>query len=89
LRHKQRNGERAGNIPFGYRLAADGKHIEPDPGAQAAISAIRRLRKGGQSLRAIATSLNDQRHQTRSGSRWRMESVARVLRREPSSLLVV
>jgi hypothetical protein len=23
-------GERTGNIAFGYRLAADGKHVDPD-----------------------------------------------------------
>ena len=32
LGHKKRNGERVGNIQFGYRLAKDGKHVEPDPG---------------------------------------------------------
>jgi Resolvase, N terminal domain len=26
LSHKRSNGERVGNIPFGYRLCADGKH---------------------------------------------------------------
>ena len=31
LDHKLRNGERVGNIRFGYRLSADGKHVEPDP----------------------------------------------------------
>jgi len=31
LQHKRGNGERVGNIEFGYRLAADGKHLEPNP----------------------------------------------------------
>jgi hypothetical protein len=41
------NGERVGNIQFGYRLALDGVHIEPDPSEQAALAAIRRLRSDG------------------------------------------
>src|SRR6266404_5081404 len=44
LRHKRNNGERIGNIKFGYRLAADGKHLEPDPTEQAALIAIHKLR---------------------------------------------
>ena len=29
LHHKKLKGERVGNIPFGYRLAIDRKHLEP------------------------------------------------------------
>src|SRR5580693_3609437 len=43
LRHKRGNGERVGNIQFGYRLSVDGIHVEPDPAEQAALTAIRRL----------------------------------------------
>ena len=28
MRHKRDNGERVGTLPFGYRLAADGSHLE-------------------------------------------------------------
>src|ERR1700726_114912 len=34
LKHKRSQSERVGNIAFGYRLAPDGKHVEPDPGEQ-------------------------------------------------------
>ena len=30
LRHKRAQGERTGNVPYGFRLAADGRHVEPD-----------------------------------------------------------
>jgi DNA invertase Pin-like site-specific DNA recombinase len=33
MSHKRNNGERVGNIQFGYRLCVDGKHVEPDPAA--------------------------------------------------------
>jgi site-specific DNA recombinase len=76
LRHKRGNGERLGNIGFGYRLAADGLHFEPDPVEQAAPKAARKLRAGGHSLRAVAAALNQSGHRTRRGTPWRLESVA-------------
>src|ERR1700692_2570888 len=60
LRHKKSNGECVGNIEFGFRLAKDGKHLEPEPKEQAVVTAIHRLRKRGQSLRGIAATLNRQ-----------------------------
>ena len=35
MSHKRTNADRVGNIQFGYRLGADGKHVEPDPAEQA------------------------------------------------------
>jgi site-specific DNA recombinase len=79
LRHKRSQGERVGNIAFGYRLAQDGEHVEPEPTEQAALAEIRRLRHDGATLRGIATALNHQALRTRRGTPWRLESVARVL----------
>src|SRR5437868_4547573 len=84
LRHKRSRGERVGNIQFGYRLCEDGMHLEPHPVEQAALGAVQKLRRRGKSLRAIATALNLQGHRTRCGSEWRLESVARVVRRVAS-----
>jgi site-specific DNA recombinase len=82
LRHKRGKGERVGNIGFGYRLAADGVHVEPDPAEQAALVAIRSLRLGGHSLRAVAGALNNSGHRTRRGTEWRLESVVRAINQE-------
>jgi len=60
MNHKRTNGERVGNIQFGYRLGADGKHVEADPAEQEALSEIRRLRNQGATLRGIAATLNQQ-----------------------------
>ena len=86
LRHKRANGERVGNIRFGFRLGADGKHLEPDPAEQAVLTEIRRLRQTGHSLRGIAASLNRRGLRTRRGSAWRLEHVARIHKQgtEPS-----
>jgi site-specific DNA recombinase len=78
MSHKRTNGERVGNIQFGYRLCADGKHVEPDPAEQEVLHEIRRLRQGGKTLRGIAAALNHRGHRTRRGSAWRLEHVARI-----------
>jgi hypothetical protein len=82
LRHKRGKGERVGNIEIGYRLAVDGVHIEPDPTEQAALAAIRKLRSGGHSLRAVTGALNNSGHRTRRGTHWRLESVVRAINQE-------
>jgi len=79
MSHKRSNGERVGNVAFGYRLAADGVHVEPDEAEQEAIAAIQELRTSGHSLRHIAAVLNREGRRTRRGSHWRLESVARVV----------
>jgi len=85
LRHKRANGERVGNIRFGYRLCADGTHVEPDPNEQAVLAEIRRLRQAGHSLRGIAAALNRRGLRTRRGSPWRLEHVARIQKQRASS----
>ena len=78
MNHKRTNGERVGNIAFGYRLASDRVHVEPEPTEQATIVAVAELRANGMSLRRIAKDLNRRGMRTRKGSEWRLESVARV-----------
>jgi DNA invertase Pin-like site-specific DNA recombinase len=87
MNHKRSNGECVGNIQFGYRLGTDGKHVEPDPVEQAVLLEIRNLRQGGHTLRGIATALNRQAFQTRRGSAWRLEHVARIINRGLPALL--
>ena len=53
--------------------------VEPDPAEQAALAEIRRLRSQGMTLRGIAAPLNHRAFQTRRGTAWRLESVARVI----------
>src|SRR5262249_44120528 len=85
MRHKKSNGERVGNIAYGYRLAADGEHLELDPQEQAVLSTIRELRAKRCTLRGIAAELNRRGLCTRRGSAWRLESVARTIGRNSES----
>src|ERR1700682_6417715 len=85
LSHKRSNGERVGNIQFGYRLCADGKHLEQNPGEQAVLNEIRQLRQSGATLRGIAPTLNHRALRTRRGSAWRLEHVARIIKQGASA----
>ena len=80
MHHKRTNGERVGNIQFGYRLCTDAKHVEPDPDEQAVLREIHFLRNSGHTMRGIAAALNHRALRTRSGSAWRLEHVARILK---------
>jgi DNA invertase Pin-like site-specific DNA recombinase len=85
LRLKQRKGERAGNLPFGYRLGADGVHLELDACEQQIRTRIEQLRAAGVTLRGIAEQLNREGLTTRRGTTWRHQYVATVLRAEADS----
>jgi DNA invertase Pin-like site-specific DNA recombinase len=82
MNHKRTSGERVGNIRFGYRLSADGKHVELDSAEQDMVREIHELRRSGHSMRNIAAELNRREFRTRRGSAWRMEHVARILKQD-------
>ncbi len=80
LEYKKRRGERVGNIQYGFRLADDGKHLEPNPLEQQVIARVRRLRAKGKTLRAIAGELNRKAITTRRGTAWHHVYINGVLK---------
>ena len=81
MQHKRSNGERVGNIAYGFRLGAKRGQLEPDPQEQAVLSMIRDLRARRCTLRGIAAELNARGLRTRRASAWRLEHVARIVGR--------
>jgi DNA invertase Pin-like site-specific DNA recombinase len=80
MRHKRANGERVGTVPFGYRAAADGVHLEADSAEQTILCRIRELRAAGYTTRQIAEGLNGQGFTTRRGTAWRFQYVSEALK---------
>ena len=72
--------ERVGTVPFGYRVGANGFHLEADPAEQGILSRIRELKGAGYTTRQIADELNRQGFTTRRGTAWRFQYVAEGLR---------
>jgi DNA invertase Pin-like site-specific DNA recombinase len=82
LKVKIANGERVGNIKYGYKLAEDGIRLIPNRREHIIIENVRRLRKRGLSLRAIAANLNDSNVRSRNGNPWRASQVRGLLNAE-------
>jgi DNA invertase Pin-like site-specific DNA recombinase len=96
---KKARGERIGTIPYGYRLACDGRHVEPkhcgdtcigclmleeDEHEQAVIQRARELRDRGVTLRGIASLLDLDDLKTRRGTAFTHVQVSKMLGRAPT-----
>jgi DNA invertase Pin-like site-specific DNA recombinase len=79
MQHKRGQGQRVGGIPFGSRLAADGRTLTPQADEQRALTIMRECHAAGYTLRGIAAELNRQGVFTRRGTRWRHQYVAGLL----------
>ena len=82
LSAKIRRGERAGQIPYGYDLSADGQTLTPNAEQQSVVAQIRSLREAGHSLRAIAQELNSQGIPTQKGNQWNHNTIDSILTRQ-------
>jgi DNA invertase Pin-like site-specific DNA recombinase len=74
-------GRRTGHMPWGSRLAADGRHLEPNPEEVAILEKIRRLRHRGLTLIDICDALTEQRLFNRAGNPFKPSHVAQLLER--------
>jgi site-specific DNA recombinase len=79
---KKTRGERVGEVPYGYRLAADGVHLEAEPAEQGVLAVVRELRAGGMSQRAIVAALATRGLVSRAGRTFGQTQVCRMLARE-------
>jgi len=67
LKVKRDRGELTGEAPLGWRVGADGKSLEPDPDALAAIERAKALRASGRSYAKVAEQLAAEGIVTRDG----------------------
>lgn len=79
--HKRKNNERIGTVPYGYHLADDKKHLEPDPWEQKVIGWIVQGRACGWTLERIVGWLAEHGAKAR-GKRWHVTSIRRILARK-------
>jgi DNA invertase Pin-like site-specific DNA recombinase len=79
MKVKKEKGERVGYIPFGYRLAGDGKLLEESPEEQSILNQIRELMRDGLSTRKIATEMNRRGAFNRGKAKWNHASIHRVM----------
>jgi DNA invertase Pin-like site-specific DNA recombinase len=91
LKAKKIRGERTGSVPFGKKLAENGKTLLDNPGEMEIARIARRLRREGLSLKEIADRLNEDGISTKNKGvvrkdgrvivgRWHKMSVQRILK---------
>ena len=78
---KKQAGERVGEIPFGYQLAADGVMLVASDSEQATIQTIQSLKEQGLSLRAIAAKLDSAGLAAKKAKRWSAVTINNILKR--------
>jgi len=77
---RRSRGLRVGNVPYGYKLAADGLHLEANEAEQAVIRAVHELSAEGRSQRGIASDLEVRGVVGRTGAPLRQTQIANILR---------
>jgi site-specific DNA recombinase len=59
MQHKRSYGKCVGNLAYGYRLAADGEHFEPEPSEQVALAQFGALTSNRGGAVALRTSISE------------------------------
>lgn len=77
---KRRRGEMTGAPRFGYKLAADGRHVEPNAAEQAIVARVHALRAEGHAIRSIAEELEVDGFTGRTGKPVSRDTVHIILR---------
>jgi Recombinase len=81
LAAKRARGERCGgHIPYGFKLASDGKTLVRNIDEQKVIKRIIRMRKQGSTLQSIADWLNNKGYHRRTGAKWEYTFIHLLLR---------
>jgi site-specific DNA recombinase len=81
MREARKRGQIVGRVPFGHRLATDGKYLELDEHEQQLLTDIRLRRAKGYALSDIAQALNARGLTNRQGRKWRRQFVGQLLER--------
>jgi site-specific DNA recombinase len=79
--HLKAQNKRVGKVPFGWDLLPDGETLEPNAKEQAVLSRIVGLHAQGQSLRAIAATLNGEGVAAKTGNHWHPETIRGLVKR--------
>jgi site-specific DNA recombinase len=76
---KKTRGERVGGIPYGSRLGADRRTLEPHADELRALELLHALRASGHTMAAVAKELNRLGYRTRRGGPWVRQAVHMML----------
>jgi hypothetical protein len=75
----QRGTERAIDVPYGFRVAADCRRLEEDPAETEVLRIVMRMIVADRGLSHTAEELNVRGYRTRTGDEWRPTDVFRLM----------
>ena len=78
MAHMKAAGRRVGGVPYGWHVAADGRHLEEDQGEQIVLGQARELRATGHTLQFIADELARRGHMARNGQPFVTMQISRM-----------
>ena len=80
LARKKARGEKwCARLPYGFEVAEDGNTLVVSEADKKLISRVKRLKKAGMSIRAIATKVSSEGYTSRTGAAVSKTTVARLL----------
>jgi hypothetical protein len=79
MQAKKGKKELIGSIPYGYRLAENGVHLEEHPEEQQVIAEAKAMKAAGMSLRTIAADLARKGFKARNGQTFAATQINRML----------
>lgn len=80
MQHLKSNNKIYGNIPLGFTLV--GKDLVPNVEEMKTVQRIYRMKSEGQSLNAIAKTLNNENVRTKQGGRWHHTTINTILKND-------
>ena len=78
---KKARGELTGKAPFGFRVGADGKTLEPDEREAVVVERIRAMKKEGATLRDIQAAAQEESLIGRTGKPLTLPAIHAIVRR--------
>lgn len=79
LQHKRKTGQRAGQLPYGFNVAEDGKTLVQDEQALAAAAIVAGLKASGMTYRQIVDEMNRRVPPTQD-KKWHLSTVQKALK---------
>lgn len=80
LQVKKSRGELTGVAPYGMRLSADGKTLEPHPQEAETMARLRQLRASGMSIRCVMEQATLEKLSNRKGKPFTLRSLHTIVR---------
>lgn len=89
LEEKSARGERSGTVPYGYKVARDGKSLIRCPCEQKIIKLVKGLKNKGHSFEMITILLNQKDYRSRTNNPFQRTQIVNILKKATNSASIL